>query len=230
MRRLSFVVLAALACACSNSPTQTTNDSGSNPDASDAAVEAGPYLPTGYTQMAYLADTPTYKFTKAQQVIDGTHDYVAVLDTDAGRIVLHLLSQVAPIACNSFVFLVLNHYYDGIAFHRVIDQFMAQSGDPNTISGAPSTWGTGGPGYSFGLEVTPQYNFDDAGIVGMANTGQPNSNGSQFFITFVAYPSLNQLYTIWADVIEGLDVLPNIVRGQPPTTPTRITDAYIGMK
>jgi len=144
--------------------------------------------------------------------------------------VLHLLSQVAPIACNSFVFLTLNHFYDGIAFHRVIDQFMAQGGDPNTISGAPSTWGTGGPGYSFGLEVNPQYNFDDAGIVGMANTGQPNSNGSQFFITFVAYPSLDQLYTIWADVIEGLDVLPNIVRGQPPTNPTRIQDAYIGVE
>ena len=148
--------------------------------------------------MAFLSDTATtHKFKGGadggapQQVIDSSHDYVAVLDTDAGRIVMHLLSQVAPVTVNSFVFLTLNHFYDGIAFHRVIDQFMAQTGDPNSISGAPSTWGTGGCGYTFGLEVDPSYNFDDAGVVGMARATDPNSNGSQFFITFVAYQSLN---------------------------------------
>lgn len=223
-------------CACSNG-NQTTDDGGSNPDAAtsdaatgDAAAEAGLYLPAGYSPMAFISDTPVHKFTQAQQVIDAAHDYVGVLDTDQGRIVMHLLSQIAPITVNSFVFLTLNHFYDGIAFHRVIDQFMAQTGDPNSISGAPGTWGTGGCGYYFGMEVDPNYNFDAAGVVGMARTNDPNSNGSQFFITFVAYPSLDQQYTVWANVIEGLDVLPNIVRGEPPTTPTRIVDAYIGMK
>jgi peptidylprolyl isomerase len=197
----------------------------------EAAAEAGPYLPTGYTQMPYLsASATTHTFTMATQVIDSSHSYVAVLDTDVGRIVMQLLTQVAPITCNSFVFLALNHFYDGIAFHRVIDAFMAQTGDPNSISMPSSTWGTGGCGYTFGLEVNPSYNYDKAGVVGMARTADPNSNGSQFFITFNAYPSLNQMYTVWAQVTEGLDVLPMIVRGQPPTTPTRIVDAYIGVQ
>ncbi len=240
MRRVFLASLAALALACSNNDTTPGDDASAGNDAApaDVAVEAAPaYLPAGYTQMAFLSDTATtHKFKGApdggapQQVIDSSHDYVGVLDTDAGRIVMHLLSQVAPVTVNSFVFLTLNHFYDGVAFHRVIDQFMAQTGDPNTISGATSTWGTGGCGYTFGLEVDAAYNFDDAGVVGMARATDPNSNGSQFFITFVAYPSLDQQYTVWADVIEGLDVLPNIVRGEPPTNPTRIQDAYIGVK
>jgi peptidylprolyl isomerase len=224
--RLFFLAFAALALACSSGPSQTNDDGG----ADAAPVEAGPYLPAGYTQMPFLSDAPVHSFPAADQVIDQAHDYVAVLDTDAGRIVMHLLSQVAPITCNSFVFLTLHHFYDGVAFHRVIDQFMAQTGDPNTISGPTSTWGTGGCGYTFGLEVDPSYNFDAAGVVGMARAIDPSSNGSQFFITFVAYPSLDQQYTVWANVIEGLDVLPNIARGEPPANPTRIQDAYIGVK
>lgn len=242
MRRVLLTWFALLACACSSGadrPVDAGDDAATAPDTAtpvDAATEAGRYLPAGYAQMAFLSDAPVHKFTGApdggapQQVIDGTHDYVAVLDTDVGRIVMHLLSQIAPVTVNSFVFLALHHFYDGVAFHRVIDQFMAQTGDPNSISGAPGTWGTGGCGYTFGLEVNPAYNYDDAGVVGMARTNDPNSNGSQFFILFAPYPSLNQQYTVWADVIEGLDVLPNIVRGEPPTDPTRIQDVYVGMK
>jgi peptidylprolyl isomerase len=234
--------LAPVLTACSNN-NQTTNDAGSNPDSSatDASVgedaDAGLYLPAGYTLMPFLTDSATtHTYTAAQQVIDQTHDYVAVLDTDVGRIVLHLLSQVAPITVNSFVFLTLNHFYDGVLFHRVIPGFVAQAGDPNTISGAQSTWGTGGCGYEYALEVNAAYNYDDAGIVGAARTSDPNSNGSQFFITLAAVPSLDQMYTIWADVIEGLDVLPNIAPDAdpqneiPPTNPTRIQDVYIGVK
>jgi cyclophilin family peptidyl-prolyl cis-trans isomerase len=224
--RACLLFVFAFGCGTSTPPNQ--NDAGNTPD---VATEAGPYLPSGYTMMPFLSSSATtHTFTSAQQVIDSTHQYVAVLDTDAGRIVLQLYPQIAPITYNSFVFLTLNHFYDGTAFHRVIDGFMAQGGDPNSISGAPSTWGSGGCGYTFGLELNPSYNYDDAGIVGMARTTDPNSNGSQFFITFNAYPSLDQQYTVWASVLEGLDVLPNIVRGQPPTNPTRIQDAYIGVQ
>ncbi len=239
--------LAPAFTGCSNN-NQTTNDAGNNSDsaATDASVgadaDAGLYLPAGYALMPFLTDSATtHTYKAAQQVIDQTHDYVAVLDTDVGRIVLHLLSQVAPITVNSFVFLTLNHFYDGVLFHRVIPGFVAQAGDPNTISGAQSTWGTGGCGYEYALEVNPNYNFDDAGIVGMARlSGNTNSNGSQFFIELAGCSNcpalLNQQYTIWADVVEGLDVLPNLAPDQdaaaevPPANPTRIEDAYIGMK
>jgi peptidylprolyl isomerase len=223
-RHLLAAFVSVPLLACSSTPA-ATDDAGSDAPAADA----GSYLPTGYAQVPFLSDQPVHTFKQADQVIDVSKDYVAVLDTDVGRIVMHLESGAAPITCNSFVFLTLHHFYDGVAFHRVIDNFMAQTGDPNSISGAPSTWGTGGCGYTFGLEVTPSLNYDAPGVVGMARATDPNSNGSQFFITFTAYPSLNQQYTVWAKVIEGLDTLPNIVRGEPPANPTRIVDAYIGV-
>jgi peptidylprolyl isomerase len=144
--------------------------------------------------------------------------------------VIDLLEDQTPITVNSFVFLALNHFYDGIAFHRVIDGFMAQTGDPKTLTGAPSTWGTGGPGYAFGVEIVTGLNFDNAGVVGMARSTSLNSNGSQFFITFAAADFLDGMYTVFAKQTEGGAVLPNIVRGMPPATPTRMTRVYIGEK
>jgi peptidylprolyl isomerase len=186
-------------------------------------------MPAGYTAVPYLTDAPVRKFTKAEQVLDPTLDYIAVLDTDVGRIVLDLYETDAPITVNSFVFLSLNHFYEGILFHRVIDGFMAQTGDPNTLQSNTATWGTGGPGYKFGLELKPNLNYDAPGILGMANSG-PTQNGSQFFIMFNAYPSLNQQYTVWGKAMSGLDVLPNIVRGEPPATPSKIVEVRIGTK
>jgi peptidylprolyl isomerase len=78
--------------------------------------------------------------------------------------------------------------------------------------------------------VKHSLNFDGAGVLGMARTDQPDTNGSQFFITFAAQPSLDQKYTVWGKVLTGLDVLPKIVRGEPPTTPTRISRVTIGAK
>jgi cyclophilin family peptidyl-prolyl cis-trans isomerase len=259
------VIVAALAApfaiaACSSSSNNASSsgvDAGSLADASTsadgAAVDAGPpYLPAGYSLTPFLsASSTTHTFTKADQVLDPSKSYVVVLETTAGRIVWQLTPEHAPIACNSFIFLTLNHYFDGIAFHRVIDAFVAQGGDPNTISKGQNTWGTGGPGYAFDNEDTdaglladggPDYstipNFDDdaGGVVAMANTGQPNSNGSQFFITFGAQSFLDGGYTIFGNVIEGMDVLPKIIRGEPnpsaqqPGYPTRITEAHIGEK
>jgi cyclophilin family peptidyl-prolyl cis-trans isomerase len=254
---------AIAACSSSSNDTSSSNaDAGSSTDAGtpadDAAVDAGPpYLPAGYSLTPFLsASSTTHTFTKADQVLDPSKSYVVVLETTAGRIVWQLNSQNAPIACNSFIFLTLNHYFDGIAFHRVIDAFVAQGGDPNTISKGQNTWGTGGPGYAFdnegtdaglldagdggdaGFDYSTILNFDDnaGGVVAMANTGQPNSNGSQFFITFGAQSFLDGGYTIFGNVIEGMDVLPNIIRGEPkpaaqqPGYPTRITEAHIGQK
>ncbi len=228
MRSTLLLPLVAL-CACSSgtSTPVTPTDAGG----SDAAAEASAYVPAGYTQVPYLsADPGTRKYTKADQVLEQGKDYVAVLETDVGRIVLDLYETRTPITVNSFVFLALHHFYDGVAFHRVIDDFMAQTGDYKSIAGAPSTWGTGGPGYVFDVELQPDLNFDAAGVLGMARGQTTNSNGSQFFITLVAYPSLNQQYTVWGKVIEGMDVLPKIVRGEPPTNPTRISEIRIATK
>lgn len=200
------------------------------PDA--AGIDAGPtgYVPAGYTQVPYVSAVPIRSFQAATQVVDVTKDYVAVVETDAGRIVLDLYESATPITVNSFVFLSLNHFYEQVAFHRVIDDFMAQTGDPKSVAGKPSTWGSGNPGYFFGTEVKPELNFDGPGILGMARANDPNSNGSQFFITFVEYPSLNQQYTVWGKVIEGLDNLAKIVKGEPPATPTRISEVRIAAK
>ncbi|HEX7665783.1 MAG TPA: peptidylprolyl isomerase [Polyangiaceae bacterium] len=199
----------------------------------DAGLEL--YVPQGYELVPYVTDTATTrKFKAPDQVLDSTKSYVVVLDTDVGRIVWELFTDDAPIACNSFVFLTLHHYFDGIAFHRVIDQFFAQGGDPNTIKQPQSTWGLGGPGYTFDNE-NAHSDFDAGGLVAMANTGQPNSNGSQFFITFEAQ-SLVGGYTLFGNVTEGADILPKIVRGEAPDDvsnpgyPTRIVEAHIAAK
>jgi cyclophilin family peptidyl-prolyl cis-trans isomerase len=242
MRPLFLLFSLGLATTgCSNNSTNPQNDAAPmDVTTADVTADAGPYLPAGYTQMPFLTPSATtHTFTMAQQVIDSTHDYVAVLDTDQGRIVIHLLSQIAPITCNSFVFLTLNHFYDGILWHRVIAGFVAQTGDPNTISGARSTWGQGGPGYMFGTEVNPAYNFNDAGVVGMAREMALNTNGSQFFITLAAADFLDQMYTVWAEQIEGADVLQKLALDPeddagndlgPPAMPSVILDAYIGVK
>lgn len=227
--RSTLLPLLVLATACSSGTTTVTpTDAATDVDNGDAGK---PYVPAGTTQVPYLsADAGTRKYTKADQVIEAGKDYFAVLETDVGRIVLDLYETRTPITVNSFVFLALHHYYEGVAFHRVIEAFMAQTGDPKSIAGPPSTWGTGGPGYTFDVELQPDLKFDGPGILGMARGATTNSNGSQFFITLVAYPSLDQQYTVWGKVTEGLDVLPNIVRGEPPTTPTRISEIRIAVK
>ena len=131
--------------------------------------------------------------------IDENKEYTATLETAKGNIVIKLLPDIAPVTVNSFVFLAREGWFNGMTFHRVIPGFVAQTGDP-------SGTGTGGPGYRFGLEVDPSLNYDRPGLVGMARTNDPNSNGSQFFITFAAVPSLNQQYTIFGEVVEGMDV------------------------
>ena len=94
-------------------------------------------------------------------------------------------------------------YYDGVIFHRVIEGFMIQSGDPTGT-------GTGGPGYTIQDEIVRELNYDGEGRLAMANTGRPNSGAAQFFITVAAYPSLNGGYTVFGQVVDGMDVVQKI--------------------
>jgi len=141
--------------------------------------------------------------------IDADTTYHVTLETEKGNVVIELFPDVAPLAVNSFIFLAENGWFDGITFHRVIPDFMAQVGDPTGT-------GFGGPGYSFGIEIDPQLTFDRAGLVAMANSG-PDANGSQFFITYGPSLDLNGDYTIFGEVIEGMNVLENLSPRDPST-------------
>ncbi|MEK6222930.1 MAG: peptidylprolyl isomerase, partial [Chloroflexota bacterium] len=134
-------------------------------------------------------------------------EYIATLHTEKGEINIALYPDIAPFAVNSFIFLAENDFYDNVTFHRVLEGFMAQAGDP-------SGTGRGGPGYFFSIEVSPEIKFDRAGLFAMANSG-PTSNGSQFFITFDAAEHLNGQYTIFGEVISGMEVVREITLRNP---------------
>lgn len=142
--------------------------------------------------------------------------YSATLSTDKGDMVLELFADKTPITVNNFVFLAREGFYDGTIFHRVITDFMAQGGDPTGS-------GRGGPGYRFQDEFHPSLRHNKPGILSMANAG-PNTNGSQFFITHVPTPWLDNKHSVFGQLISGMDVLMSI----PPRDPMR--PEYPGVK
>ena len=121
----------------------------------------------------------------------------AVIKTNKGEINLVLFPEKAPVTVANFVNLAKNNYYDGIKFHRVIEDFMVQGGDPTGT-------GAGGPGYNFKDEFKAEVVFNKPGILAMANAG-PGTNGSQFFITHVETPWLNHKHTIFGEVVSSED-------------------------
>lgn len=137
---------------------------------------------------------------------DREKSYYWVIETNVGgSIKIKLLPDVAPMHASSTVYLAQLGFYDGLAFHRVITDFMAQGGDPLGN-------GTGGPGYQYDGEYDPNVKHDKPGLLSMANAG-PGTDGSQFFITFVATPHLNGKHTIFGEVIEGMDTVKELERG-----------------
>ncbi len=143
------------------------------------------------------------------QVIDPDKDYVATIRTEHGDIVIELYADQVPVNVNSFVFLAQEGWYDGVTFHRVIPDFVAQAGDPTGS-------GMGSPGYRCDDEIVPTLTYDEAGVVGMASGGPGTSSiGSQFFITYDALPQLDGNYTIIGRVIEGMDVVESITPRDP---------------
>jgi cyclophilin family peptidyl-prolyl cis-trans isomerase len=145
--------------------------------------------------------------------IDPKKKYKAHMETDKGTMVIELFADKAPKTVNNFVFLAREGFYEGVMFHRVISNFMAQGGDPTGR-------GSGGPGYRFQDEFHPGLRHDKRGILSMANAG-PNTNGSQFFITHGPTPHLDNKHSVFGQVVEGLDVLMSIPARDPgnPNTP-----------
>ncbi len=146
-----------------------------------------------------------------EMTIDPSKYYYATIKTEKGDIVVQLFADRAPLAVNNFVFLAREGFYDGTTFHRVLEGFMAQAGDPTGT-------GAGGPGYSFPDEFVEGLTFDRPGLLAMANAG-PNTNGSQFFITFAPTEWLNYRHTIFGEVIEGMDVLQKLTLRDPQQNP-----------
>ncbi len=173
----------------------------------DAAGLTG--TPAEICEAATPASEPeTRDYSAAEEVLEAGVDYRAIICTSAGAIYLDLFEDFAPLTVNNFVFLAEQNYYNNTIFHRVMEDFMAQGGDPTGT-------GTGGPGYTFGDEFVGFITFDRPGLLAMANSG-PATNGSQFFITTAETPWLNGAHTIFGDVLEGqADAVENILLRDP---------------
>jgi len=167
-----------------------------------------PMSAANITSVIKLTMLEDHQFTQCPPMtINPAKQYVATLHTDKGDIVIELYADKAPLAVNSFIFLAKNGWFDGVTFHRVVPGFVAQAGDP-------SGTGYGTPGYAFKNEISTDLKFDGPGVVGMANAGA-DSNGSQFFITYSAQPTLDGSYTIFGKVIQGMDVANSLTPRDP---------------
>ena len=162
------------------------------------------------------AKPKTYS-TPPPMVIDTTKNYTATIETEKGNLVLELFASDVPITVNNFAFLAREGFYDGSTFHRVIPDFMAQGGDPTGT-------GMGGPGYIFDNEITEHTHV--AGALSMANAGA-NTNGSQFFITYKARHELDGSYSVFGQLIEGMDVLESLTTRDPRENPDFAGDKII---
>ena len=145
--------------------------------------------------MTYSAPPP--------MTIDTSKQYIATMETRKGNLVLELFAGDVPVTVNNFVFLARDGFYDNTTFHRVIPDFMAQGGDPTGT-------GAGGPGYKFADEFTEHAHV--TGALSMANAG-PDTNGSQFFITYAPQNHLNGKHSVFGQLTDGMDVLKSIKNG-----------------
>jgi len=185
------------------------------------------HIPSGYTLTPFYQDERKTSFSSALSGIEPGKTYRAVFETSEGRLVIELYADQTPKTVGSFVGLIRNHYYDGIIFHRVIEGFMAQTGDPTGI-------GSGGPGYKFGDEIVASLRHRGKGVLSMANAGpgpdRAGTNGSQIFITFGDTPHLDGKHTVFGKIVEGLETLDKIKRNDPSRPlpyPSIIERAYV---
>ena len=207
---LLLTMLALLGCVLQTPDPEETPAPGT--PAATAAAESPP------SDATPRADTPTPRPTATissrgaprsytappAMTLDPESDYHADFRTNQGNFRVRLLAAQAPITVNNFVFLAQQGFYDGLIFHRVIENFMIQGGDPTGT-------GAGNPGYRFEDEIVPGLVFDSPGKLAMANAG-PNTNGSQFFITTVPTPHLDGRHTIFGEITEGQSVINAISR------------------
>ncbi len=153
--------------------------------------------------IATIPEKPKTYSAPPSMTIDTSKQYTATIETEKGNLVLELFASDVPMTVNNFVFLARDGFYDGLTFHRVVPGFVVQGG-------CPIGDGTGGPGYRFDDEITEHTHV--AGALSMANSG-PNTNGSQFFITYTPQHHLNGDHSVFGQLAEGMDVLERIEQG-----------------
>ena len=222
LNNVIYALLAVAVTACS--PSSTTNET--------ATTQTETTTTTSATATEATMPPPPAPATAAEEKKPMTQyeNKVAELHTSAGEIDIRFYPDVAPNHVKNFIDLAEKGFYNGTKFHRVIPGFMVQGGDPNTVSGSPSTWGTGGSGKNVGGEFNSVKHV--RGIVSMARSNDPDSASSQFFIMVASYPSLDGKYSVFGQVTSGMDVADKIV-GAPtsgqdrPTNPTTIEKIVI---
>ena len=187
----------------------------SDTEPSDPSTPSTPSTPS--ESQTEPSDEPEPADGYPPMTIDVNKTYIANIETEQGMVRVELFAQDAPKTVNNFVYLSREGFYDGTTFHRVIPGFMAQGGDPTGT-------GTGGPGYTFEDEINQHRH--ETGVMSMANSG-PDTNGSQFFITYAPQPHLDGLHTVFGQVIEGMNVLNRLTPRDPNENPSFTGDEII---
>jgi len=175
-------------------------------------------LVAGCSSSPSTPSTPATPDSTPQQT-SNKRNSVAKFETSQGNFIVELAEDKAPITTKNFIDLVNKKFYDGLIFHRVIDGFMIQGGDPQGN-------GTGGPGYTIKDEFSPDLKHDVAGILSMANAG-PNTGGSQFFITLAPTPHLDKKHAVFGKVIAGLDIVQKIGKVKTGANDKPVEDVVI---
>ena len=203
-----------------NPPSQASSDTSSP---SDSTASAAPSSSTSSdSDMARLPITPASPVIATSPPAapasddSSAQEQVVVLETSLGRIVIELDDAAAPLTCKNFRKLVSTGFYDHTTFHRIIPQFMIQGGDPNSKSNDRVTHGQGGPGYTLPPEIKLKHDLGAVAMARLPDSVNPKreSNGSQFYICVAPCPSLDDQYTVFGHVIQGLDIATKIA-GQP---------------
>ena len=206
-----LALLALMACVLQTPEAEETPAPATPEPAATTAPAAGGTSQTATATPAFtpaatsrISGSRTSYSSPPAMILDPESDYVANFRTNQGNFTVQLFATQTPVTVNNFVFLAQQGFYDGLIFHRVIENFMIQGGDPTGTGG-------GGPGYKFQDEIVAGLVFDAPGKLAMANAG-PGTNGSQFFITVAAADWLNGNHTIFGEVTEGQNVVNSISR------------------
>jgi peptidyl-prolyl cis-trans isomerase B (cyclophilin B) len=195
---IGVVVSASCNGAAVQPPTGTTQPPAGQPPSAQVSPQTSP------------ATTPTPAKSKQEIAVEYAHAK-AVIVTNKGTITFEFFPKEAPLTVDNFVKLADKKFYDGLVWHRYVPGFVIQGGDPNTRQKDESTWGMGGPGYNVPAEFNTHKHLE--GAVAMARANDPNSAGSQFYICLAPQPSLDGQYTVFGQVVSGMDVVLKLRKG-----------------